>query len=117
MGTASSHLSGNIGLCMSAGGVTFGFDRILGDIRSGRAKFVLISSDASERTLKQITDKCAFYKTEAIVSDMSSEDLASAIGKRFSCSSLAFTGRGPWKKVHDELIEKNNSSLTNRKDD
>ena len=42
--------TGYIGLCVAAGGVTTGFDLVLGEIRRGRAKFVLIASDASERT-------------------------------------------------------------------
>ncbi len=50
-----------IGLCRAAGGVACGTDAALGEVRRGRAKFVLIASDVSDRTRKQLTDKCKYY--------------------------------------------------------
>ncbi len=93
-----------IGLCASAGGVTTGFDLVLGEIRKGRAKFVLIASDASDRTKKQLTDKCAYYNVKYfIIEEYSSEAVAHMLGKRSFCAAAAFTGRGPWKAALDEI--------------
>ena len=93
-----------IGLCASAGGVTTGFDLILGEIRKNRAKLVLIASDASERTKKQLTDKCTYYNVKYyIINEYSSEAIAHMLGKRSLCAAAAFTGRGPWKNVLEEL--------------
>lgn len=93
-----------IGLCASAGGVTTGFDLVLGEIRKGRAKFVLVASDASDRTKKQITDKCAYYNVKFFILDeYSSEAIAHMLGKRSFCAAAAFTGRGPWKTALDAL--------------
>lgn len=93
-----------IGLCAAAGGVTTGFDLVLGEIRRGRAKFVLIASDASERTKKQLTDKCTHYNVKYyIINEYNSEAIAHMLGKRSFCAAAAFCGRGPWKRVFDEL--------------
>lgn len=112
-----------IGLCMAAGGVKTGVDTVLGEIRSQRARLVIVSSDASERTKKQLGDKCSFYKTKMIGSDCSADELAGMIGKASPCAAIALTGRGPWKKVLEsiqtnETIETDVPSTTeDRKDD
>ena len=91
-------------MCAAAGGVTTGFDLVLGEIRRGRAKFVLIASDASDRTKKQLIDKCTHYNVKYfIINEYNSEAIAHMLGKRALCAAAAFTGRGPWKHVSDEL--------------
>ncbi len=94
-----------IGLCRAAGGVVTGFDSILGEIRRARAVFVLIARDASERTKKQITDKCEYYKVKYFLAGLTSEELAQIIGKKSSCAAAAFTGRGPCKPLLEKLEE------------
>ena len=96
-------LERNIGICMVAGGVTVGFDMVLKDIRSRKAKFVLLAEDASQRTKKQITDKCSFYGITCFMPELSSADISRAIGKSYSCMTAAFTGKGPWQTVFDAL--------------
>ncbi|MBE6617497.1 MAG: hypothetical protein E7627_06135 [Ruminococcaceae bacterium] len=104
-----------IGLCMAAGGVKVGFDLILGEIRSGRAKFVIIASDASDRTKKQLTDKCKFYGIKYFHSEYSGVEIADMIGKRAVCAAAAFTGKGPYKSVLEHF---EGTTLTeDRKDD
>ena len=100
-----------IGLCASAGGVITGFDLILGEIRKNRAKFVLIASDSSERTKKQLTDKCKYYNVKYyIINEYSSEAIAHMLEKRALCGAAAFTGRGPWKNVLEELDSRERES-------
>ncbi len=94
-----------IGLCMAAGGVVTGTDLVLGAVRSGRAKFVLISRDASERTKKQLTDKCTYYQVNYRISEYDSAALAQMLGKKSLCSAAAFTGRGPWANVMKAFSE------------
>jgi ribosomal protein L7Ae-like RNA K-turn-binding protein len=98
-----TRLERNIGLCMAAGGVTVGFDLILKEVRSKNAKFVLLASDASQRTKKQITDKCSFYGIRCFLPDLASGDVSKAVGKHCSCVAAAFTGKGPWQTVMDAL--------------
>lgn len=92
-------LENYIGLCRAAGGVTTGFDLVLGEVRRKKAVFVLIADDASERTGKQITDKCEYYKVPHFPAGMTSDELAGVLGKRASCAAAAFTGRGPCRPL------------------
>lgn len=96
-----------IGLCMAAGGVITGADSVLGAVRGGKAKFVLIASDASDRTKKQFTDKCTYYKVRYCISEYDSAAIAQMLGKKSLCSAAAFTGRGPWVNVMKAFAEEN----------
>ena len=109
-----------IGLCMAAGGVKTGVDTVLGEIRSLKARLVIVSSDASERTKKQLTDKCSYYKVKLIGTDFTADALAGMIGKKAPCAAIALTGRGPWKKVLESLEAEETdvpSTTEDRKDD
>ena len=105
---------------MAAGGVKVGFDLVLGEVRSGRAKLLIIASDASERTVKQLTDKCKFYGVKYYISDQSSTDIADMIGKRSSCAAAAILGKGPWKSVLEHIEAETSADISlieDRKDD
>ena len=84
---------------MAAGGVITGVDSVLGAVRGGKAKFVLIARDASDRTKKQITDKCTYYQVKYGTCEYDSAAIAQMLGKKSLCSAAAFTGRGPWAGV------------------
>ncbi|MBR5365043.1 MAG: ribosomal L7Ae/L30e/S12e/Gadd45 family protein [Clostridia bacterium] len=92
-----------IGLCRAAGGVTTGSEAVLDEVRHGRAKFVLLASDASERTRKQITDKCKYYHVTLFDGTYTSAALAGMLGKSSCCVAAAFGARGPWKSVCEAL--------------
>ncbi|WP_017753798.1 YlxQ family RNA-binding protein [Calidifontibacillus oryziterrae] len=51
-----------LGLINRAGQLTSGEELVLKEIKKGKAKLVLLSSDASYNTSKKITDKCLYYK-------------------------------------------------------
>ncbi len=88
-----------IGLCRAAGGVTTGFDLVLGEVRRKKARFVLLADDASERTKKQMTDKCEFYEIPLFPAGLTSDELAAILGKKSSCAAVAFTGKGPCRPL------------------
>lgn len=69
-----------LGLAMRAGKLVTGEELTIGDIRSGKAKFVLVAADASENTRKKIKDKCSYYKVPCDESFLQAE-LSHAIGK------------------------------------
>ena len=108
-----------IGLCRAAGGVTVGFDAVLREVRSGRARFVLMASDASERTRKQITDKCRYYGVTCFDGPYPSADLAKMLGRRSGPAAAAFTGKGPFESVCRALSEtrRGGDVRDDRKDD
>ncbi len=94
-----------IGLCRAAGGVTVGFDAVLAEVRAGKAKFVLIASDASARTRKQLKDKCGTYRVTCFEGTYTSEELGKMLGRRSGCVAAAFTGKGPCDSVCRALSE------------
>ncbi len=69
-----------LGLMYASKNLAIGQDGVLTAVRSSKAKYVLISNKASERTIKTITDKCNFYNVKfAIIEE--DGDMARAIGK------------------------------------
>ncbi|KYD29547.1 MULTISPECIES: YlxQ family RNA-binding protein [Anoxybacillaceae] len=50
-----------LGLANRARKVTSGEELTVKEIRSGKAKLVLLAEDASENTMKKIKDKCSSY--------------------------------------------------------
>ncbi len=69
-----------LGLANRARKVISGEELSIKEIRSGKAKLVLLSADASSNTAKKITDKCSSYKVPCKIVD-NRENLGTAIGK------------------------------------
>lgn len=83
-----------VGLCRRAGGVVRGADVIAKSL-SGAA-CVLIASDASERTVKQTTDKCKTAGVLCVTIGADKYDLAHAVGASSPCAAVAvLAGKGP----------------------
>ena len=70
-----------IGLARKAGKLVFGADAVIDEIRSKKARLTLIASDASESTIKRITDKSVFYGVKYEIIDYTRKELGSALGK------------------------------------
>lgn len=69
-----------LGLAQRAGKVSSGEETVMRLIRQGKAKAVILSADASERTRKTISNKCSFYHVPLLtVPDR--EVLGQAIGQ------------------------------------
>lgn len=78
----------------------FGTEQVLKEVRRGGSRIcVLLSSDASERTVKQISDKCAFYGTALIRLPVDMETLAKRCGKVSPCAALAVTSTSLAKEI------------------
>lgn len=83
---------GTLGLAMKAGNVVSGEFMTEKAIRDGRAKLVMVATDASANTKKKFSDSCHFYHVPYV--EFSDKDtLGKAIGKTFR-ASLAITERG-----------------------
>ena len=98
-----------MGLCKAAGGVTSGFDSVLGEVRCGKSKLVMIASDASERTRKQIKDKCEFHGVKCVERGFSSGEMGHAIG-RDSTVAVSFGGKGCFNKIRDYYAKEDQDS-------
>lgn len=89
--TANKALA-RLGLAMKAGKLMSGEEQVLGAIRSGAAKLVVMAADASARTRKVVSDKCRSYAVPLLVG-FSRYELGAAIGKPERVL-LAVTDRG-----------------------
>ncbi len=69
-----------VGLAYRARKCSTGEDTIIYDIRTNKAKLVLIANDISESTKKKLTDKCNTFQIPYIEVD-NRTILGSAIGK------------------------------------
>lgn len=93
-----------LGLAARARKVISGEELVIKEIRSGKAKLVLLASDASANTAKKIQDKCTYYNVEyRVFGDR--YDLGHATGKETRVS-LAIMDAGFAKKLSILLNEK-----------
>ena len=94
-----------LGMAARARKISTGEDLVLRAVRSGDAKLVILSGDASKNTLKKLTNKCNTYEVEKHVFG-SREELGHAIGKEARVV-LALTDKGFAKKLSELLNEYN----------
>lgn len=71
---------GLLGLASRARKLISGEELVIQEVRKGKAKCVILASDASEGTKKKITDKCRYYHVPMIQADERAQ-LGAAIGK------------------------------------
>ena len=81
-----------IGLAMKAGRCTSGEMMTESETKSGRARLVIIASDASENTKKKFRDMCKFYEVPIYIYG-DKDTLGHAMGKEFR-ASLAILDEG-----------------------
>ena len=92
-----------LGLAARARKVISGEELVVKEIQSGRAKLVLLASDASGNTSKKIQDKCTYYHVECQVFG-DRYDLGHATGKEARVA-IAITDSGFAKKMSSLLNE------------
>ncbi|MCA1053552.1 YlxQ family RNA-binding protein [Rossellomorea aquimaris] len=69
-----------LGLANRARKIISGEELVIKEVRSGRAKLVILSKDASSNTYKKVTDKCKSYNVPVrLVEDR--YELGHSIGK------------------------------------
>lgn len=94
-----------IGLAAASKSLVCGCELALNAMRKSPDKIylMLLASDASERTAKQTRDKCAYYQTELISTDMTMEEISRYAGKSGLVSVCAVTNKGLADKIREEL--------------
>ena len=95
-----------LGLARRSRSLICGADGVITAVRSAKKPaIVLVAGDASERTKKQLSDKCATYGVPIAVLKADRPALAAAIGNRQGqCSACAVTDRNMANKI-DSLIQ------------
>jgi len=89
-----------LGLAMKAGKLSYG-DKAIKSIQSKEAKLVLLTSDASDKTKKRITNKCFYYQIEVVLID-DSVYLSQSIG-RSNCMYVSILEEGFAKEIKNCL--------------
>jgi ribosomal protein L7Ae-like RNA K-turn-binding protein len=87
-----------LGLAFRAGKCSVGEDAILRDIRSNKAKLVILANDIGIQTKKKLTDKCRYYDVPIILANEDREALSHAIGKSHRVA-VAIRDAGFAKKI------------------
>ena len=97
----SARVLGMIGLAKRAGYLLCGTDAVISSAASGKKPpLVVCASDASERTKKQLSDKCATYGVTLAVIPCTKDELARYAGKKDSqLSAAAVCDRGMAEKI------------------
>lgn len=83
-----------LGLARVAKKLTIGTEQVRSCIKKGDAKLVIIASDVSDNTRREILDSCAFYNVEATVVSETMSQLSEALGKLHSVACAALTDVG-----------------------
>ena len=92
--TAEAAILRMLGLARRARKLAVGTDAAIDAARSGKAAVVVLASDASERTKKQIGDKCASHGVTLIRLEADRQTLAASLGsKDGQTSACAVTDR------------------------
>ena len=95
-------LSGFLGLARKAGKLVFGFDMTADAIRKGTADKVLLSSDCSERTARNIKRIAEENGTEVLILPLTMDEIGYAVAKRVGVFSVCDSG---FSKKIKELLE------------
>ena len=93
-----------IGLATKAGRCISGETMTESETKSGKAKLVIVASDASENTKKKFQDMCKFYKVPICIYG-DKDTLGHAMGKEFR-ASLAILDEGFADGIQRELKDR-----------
>lgn len=97
-----------VGFAARSGKLAAGTDQVLTEVRKSSARSfshgiaVLLATDASERTKKQVRDKCAFYNV-SLFEIYCSDELSRAAGKKGALSAICITDKNLADAVRNTL--------------
>ncbi len=101
--TNKEKLAGFLGLCRKAGKLTMGFDEVISAMQKGVAEAVLLSSDASERTARNIKRIAEDLEAEVFVLPLTTDEVGYAVSKRAAVLCVCESGFS--KKIKELLCE------------
>ena len=110
--TGNEKLFGLLGLARRARKVVSGEFSTEKSIKSGKARLVIVSAEASDNTKKMFTNMCAHYKVPICLFG-TKEELGHALGQEFR-ASLSVEDAGFAKSIA-ERINENGGSLNESK--
>ncbi len=81
-----------LGIAMRAGKVQAGFNRCSTAVKSGKAKLVILCSDISDKTAKEINFLCGKFPTPVLKADFDILRLSAAIGTKAGVCAVCDAG-------------------------
>ncbi|MCL2637161.1 MAG: ribosomal L7Ae/L30e/S12e/Gadd45 family protein [Oscillospiraceae bacterium] len=82
----------NLGLCRKAGELVMGFDAVVEALKAGKVKGILVTSDISLKTLKEVKFHAEKCSTEIVYLPEGMDEIKKIIGKTYGV--LAITNEG-----------------------
>ena len=82
-----------IGLAKCSGKAVCGTEMVRDSVKRKKAHLIVLASDVSDGTRKEILDTAVFYEAEYIISCYTMAQLSSAMGLLRNVSSLAVTDK------------------------
>lgn len=98
----NNRLPGFLGLARKAGKLVFGFDMTVETMQKGTAETVLLSSDCSERTARNIKRIAGETGTEVVTLPLTMDEIGYAVAKRVGVLSVCDSG---FSKKIKELVK------------
>lgn len=83
-----------IGLCKKAGRLVSGVPLVCDAMRDGHVHLAVYAAEASENSVKRVTDKAAFYAVPCMAIAASPETLAKSIGKTGAVAAIGIADGG-----------------------
>lgn len=96
-------LTSSITFCKRLGKLTAGFDAVKDKLDSKEAKLILLASDLSQKTLKEIEYLCGIFEVPFYQTAITLDEYWYLIGKRSGV--LAVTDSGFARKIQQQLSE------------
>lgn len=95
-----------LSLCQKAGMLASGETPCESAIRSGKARLVIMSKDASAGTMKKFSNRCHYYEVPLVVLPFDKERIGHAVGKKLrSCAAICEEGFAKRIIEYQENIE------------
>ena len=92
-----------IGIAYRAKKIINGYESVMATVTSGKAKCVIVASDASSKTIEAFSKKCYFYHVPMYM-DFNTDEISKAIGKGL-CKVICLTDDGFNKSLNKLLSE------------
>lgn len=94
-------ITGSLTMCRRAGKLVLGMDEVKNACKGGRACGVLVASDVSQKTLKEIKYVCAMEGVKLYNAGMTMDEVGSCLGKCYGI--VAVTDSGFMKSMAKKL--------------
>lgn len=98
-----SSVLGTLSICRRAGKLVGGTDEVKNTVKRGEARLVILTSDVSEKSRKDMAFICERHKTAIATVPETMFDIAEGVGKRYGV--MAITDKGFAQSILKKLSQ------------